>query len=233
VKSIFVYFVLVMFPLSMLSQPTHSRAEIVQHWCHAVEVTNGPYVDRIKGIEARLSPIVNRLHGPRIHVAVVDSDVINAWEKDLGPQESLICVPVSMIRFMGDGEGEMAFIFAHETGHALDRTCKSAEGREQITPPSFGSALSNLLGGSGRDLLAEQRTCESRADAIGFAIFTKAGYNPYDAAGAFGRLEMYNGDSGVLSKLMAFANDHPMTPDRIAHMRKLLSSQSLREASRQ
>jgi Zn-dependent protease with chaperone function len=224
-KCSFVVFVFVLFSLPILSQAPPSRAEIVWRNCHAPELTDGPEVDRIKSIEDRLGPIVGRAQGPSIYVAVVDSDVINSWTVNLNPRESLICIPVAMIRFIGESEGEMAFIFAHETGHALDSTCKSSEGRAEIAPPTLSGALSKLLGGSGRNPLAEQKTCEARADTIGFVIFTAAGYNPYDAAGAFGRLEMYLGDTstGVLARLVALGNSHPMTPDRMAHMRVLLN----------
>jgi predicted Zn-dependent protease len=72
--------------------------------------------------------------------------------------------------------------------------------------------------------VTEQQGCESRADTIGFRILRAAGYSPYDAAGALGRLEMYFGDTntGVLARLSAMASDHPMTPDRLKHMRALL-----------
>jgi predicted Zn-dependent protease len=125
---------------------------------------------------------------------------------------------------MGEAEGEMAFIYAHELGHALDDPCKSGVGRAQIAPPTITGALDKLLGGSGRNPIAEQRTCESRADEIGFTILIASGYNPFDAAAGFGRLEMLMGDTstGVLGRLAAMGRDHPITPDRIRHMRALL-----------
>jgi predicted Zn-dependent protease len=89
----------------------------------------------------------------------------------------------------------------------------------------LSSALGALLGGgqgaAAATQLATQRSCEARADAIGFHIFTASGYNPFDAAGAFGRLEMYMGDNstGVFARLAAMGSNHPMTPDRIKHMR--------------
>lgn len=129
---------------------------------------------------------------------------------------------------MGEADGELAFITAHEIGHAVDDVCKSTAGRASVTPPTITGTLSGLLGGNGRNPIAEQRTCELRADEIGFAIFTKAEYNPYDAAGAFGRLEMYSGDTstGVLARLAAIGKDHPITPDRIHHMRILLTQRT-------
>jgi predicted Zn-dependent protease len=173
-------------------------------------------------IRNRLAPVLARVPSQRIDLAVVDSAVLNAWANYLNPRFTLICVPTAFVRFMGDSEGEMAFIYAHETGHALDDTCKSDTGRAQIASQTLSGELSSLLGGSGRSALAEQRVCETRADEIGFRVFTAAGYNPFDAAGGFGRLEMYLGDSGFLGRLAALGSDHPMTADRIHHMRALL-----------
>jgi Zn-dependent protease with chaperone function len=220
---------LVLFALSFASLPvssqtTHTREEVVEHFCHASEVTSGPEFQRIVNIRQRLAPVVDRVQGYDIHVAVVDSQDINAYTFNLKPRSALICIPTGIVRFMGQAEGEMAFIYAHELGHALDDACKSGVGRAQIAPPTISGALDRLLGGSGRNPISEQRACESRADGIGFQIFTAARYNPFDAAAGFGRLEMLMGDTstGVLGRLAAMGSDHPITPDRIRHMRAML-----------
>lgn len=203
-----------------------SQTSLVERLCRAAQITTGPEVQRVETIEARLGHVLSsqRVPGPKILAAVVDSGVINSWEVPIDSSESLICIPVGMVQFMGDSEGEMAFIVAHETGHALDSTCKTQRGRAAVTPPSLIGIIDKLLGGSGQDVFAEQRTCESRADAIGYALLVGAGYSPYDAAGAFGRLEMYIGDTSTnsMGRFRAIASDHPITPDRIAHMRALL-----------
>jgi len=223
-KLLFCFMALLFLSASASSQPYNSHAGMIQYFCHAPEVTSGPEYQRMVSIQQRLTPILERAQGHEIHFAAVESSVINAWENNLTGNAALICIPTAMVRFMGDSEGEMAFIYAHEIGHALDDTCKSNAGRPQIAPPTISGALDKLLGGSGRNALAEQRTCEARADEIGFRIFTAAGYNPFDAAGAFGRMEMYLGDTstGVFGRLAALGNDHPITPDRIRHMRVLL-----------
>ncbi len=219
--------------LPVSSQTKHTRAETIDHYCHASEITSGPEFDRIESIRQRLAPVLARVRGHEIHFAVVDSAVINAWHVPFNGNVSLICIPTGIVRFMGDSEGEMAFIYAHEIGHALDDTCKSGAGRAQIAPPTISGALDKLLGGSGRNALAEQRTCEARADEIGFRIFTAAGYNPFDAAGAFGRWEMLLGDTstGIFERLAAMGSDHPMTPDRIRHMHVLLLQELQRTGS--
>jgi Zn-dependent protease with chaperone function len=220
-------FVLFFVTLPVNSQTKHTSGEVVDHYCHAPEVTSGPEFERMASIRQRLAPIVARVPGYEIHTAVVDSAVVNASTIPLGQHSALICISTAIVKFMGDGEGEMAFVYAHELGHALDDTCKSISGRAQIAPPTISGEVDRLLGGSGRNPLAEQRACENRADEIGFTIFTAAGYNPFDAAGGFGRLEMLYGDTstGVLGRLAAMGSSHPMTPDRIRHMRGLLTAQ--------
>lgn len=177
-------------------------------------------------IRERLAPVLARIQGHEIHLAVVNSNVINAWDNNLSPRVSLICIPVAFVRFMGESEGELAFFYAHEIGHALDDPCKSPTARAQMPAATMGGELDKLLGAH-REAIEEQRTCESRADGIGFHIFTDAGYNPFDAAGAFGRVEMLLGDTstGVLGRLAAMGSNHPITPDRIRHMHALLLQQ--------
>jgi len=209
---------------AQIAQPQLTRAQIVARVCRAPELAGGPAVDAIRRIEQRFGPVVNQVQGHRIHVAVVDSDVINAWNQNFSMSESLICVPRVMASFMS-AEGELAFIFAHEIGHALDDPCKTASGRAHVATSTspLAAVLGALLDQSSP--VTEQRGCEARADEIGLNVLTRAGYNPYDAAGAFGRLEMYLGDTstGLLARLAAMNGDHPMTPDRIRHMRTLLT----------
>jgi len=92
---------------------------------------------------------------------------------------------------------------ASEMGHAVDQACK----------------------GANKNDMAVRRTCESRADAVGFDLLMKSGFSPYDTGAAFGKLEMYSGDikTGVQAQLQALGRDHPMTPDRVQHMRDMLT----------
>ena len=100
------------------------------------------------------------------------------------------------------GRGELAFVIGHETGHAVDQACKG---------PKNG--------------LSTQRACESRADAVGFDLLVKSGFNAFEAGAAFGKLEMYSGDikTDVEAQLQVLGKDHPMTPDRVQHMRDILT----------
>jgi predicted Zn-dependent protease len=207
-----------------------ARAQLVERGCRGQEITSGPEHDELVQIEKRIAPVINPDQSHLIYVALAQNSEINAWAIPLDMAHSLVCVPIAMVHFMGDAEGELAFIVSHELGHAVDDQCKTQQGRLAVAESrgSIGALLGGILGGTHgayqASQLAQQKGCEARADEIGFAIFTKAGYNPFDAAGSFGRLEMYLGDTqtGVLARLNAISSDHPMTPDRINHMRELL-----------
>jgi len=148
----------------------------------------------------------------RVVIAVTSSNVINAFaapdfasDPTNGNRVALVCVPNTFVRFMGE-EDELGFIIAHELGHTVDEACRQ---RTQVTR-------------------ANQIICEQRADEIGYWLLRQAGYSPYAAAGAFGRLEMYSGDTstGLSGLFRQLASDHPITPNRIANMRRLLLSES-------
>jgi predicted Zn-dependent protease len=216
------------------------KEQAIAKVCKGPEITSGLEFDELHRIVQRLGKVTEGDSQHKQYVALVDGSVINAWDVNLNMNASLICVPVSMVHFMGDAEGELAFIIAHETGHAVDDACKTQSGRSTVAGPAanrsalFGSLFAGSKGAAAQRQLAEQRSCESRADDIGFAIFTRAVYNPYDAAGAFGRLEMYLGDTstGVKSHFLnAMLSNHPMTPDRINHMRGLLMNYALQNAA--
>src|SRR6266853_1583419 len=149
----------------------------------------------------KLLPTFQRQYaGQGVTFLVVKSPTINAWTV-VGESRSLICVPTAMVDFLS-GDGEVAFIMGHEMGHAVDQACKGP-----------------------KTDLAMRRTCESRADAVGFDLLVKSGFSPYDAGAAFGKLEVYSGDikTGVQAQLQALGRDHPMTPDRVQHMRNMLT----------
>jgi len=227
---------------STVAQPAQAqltKERVIQQVCQAPEITSGSEFDEMRRIEKKVAAVVSQDRQHHVYVALVNSEVINAWDNNFNMTSSMICVPVAMVHFMGDAEGELAFILSHEIGHAVDDQCKTQRGRAQAagSSASTGAFLGALVGGSkgaaAASRLPEQRTCEARADEIGFKIYTASGYNPFDAAGAFGRLEMYSGDTGtgIIAHLNALGSDHPMTPDRIKHMRTLLINYAVQNAS--
>jgi Zn-dependent protease with chaperone function len=116
-----------------------------------------------------------------------------------------ICLPQGMVVFFEEAPDELAAIIAHEMGHAIDETCR-------FNPKT----------------ISQQRLCEDRADEIGFRILQNANppFNPAAMAGAFGRIESLYGDTstGLLARIAAFKTDHPITPDRIQHVHRMIIS---------
>lgn len=195
---------------------------MVQALCNAPQITSGADVDEVMAIALRLTT------DPHIHIAVTDSTLINARALNLSADASLICVPVAMVHFMGAAEGELAFILAHEMGHATDKACKTPKGRFRAAEQSgIGTALVNLFDQVSGDGAAEQRACEARADELGFNRMTCAGYDPNDAVASLQRLSNVPGYSPtaplIIARLAALGDDHPITPDRIHHLRKLIA----------
>lgn len=134
---------------------------------------------------------------------VEDSNRINAWAH-YGHGE--IHIPQAMLKFLGENEGELAFLVSHEVAHLIDRTCGS---QPEMT-------------------MSQIRECESRADQIGFAYMVRAGYNPYDAAAFFGRLQMFKGKPSAFGRIIgAFGRTHPFDDTRIENLRKLLQRHCL------
>jgi Zn-dependent protease with chaperone function len=196
----------------------------VQHFCGAPQLSSGVEFDEGTAIAARLA-----VADPRIHIAVAHSPVINAWDVELSTDVSLICVPSGLVHLMGNEEGQLAFILAHEIGHAIDLRCKSLIGRARVADQSRSGAILAILVGHGRgDGAADQRACESRADELGFNFMTHAGYDPQDATEALRTLSIYFGDtvSGPVARLAALGSDHPITTDRLRHIGRLIARQS-------
>ena len=105
--------------------------------------------------------------------------------------------------FFEEAPDELAAIIAHEMGHAIDDSCR-------FSPKT----------------LAQMRACEDRADGIAFTLLQNANppFNPAALAGAFGRIESFYGgtSTGILARMISFNSNHPITPDRIEHVHRVI-----------
>lgn len=205
----------------ILIGPTHGlsaqadgiREQSVQQLCHAPEEA-GNEAAMVRAIDSRLHAIATG--GRRIHLAVVDGGEFQFHD---AANFALICVPKAAVNFFGDAEGELAFLIANEIGHLLDDACRSPAGRRAVAH-SLNDTMQNSA-------------CEMRADELAFSMITHAGYNPASAAGALGRLQMFQGvhkdgdQAAALNEYAATAASHPVTPERITHLRKLLEKSLL------
>ena len=172
-----------------------------------------------------VAKVFQRIIAPARHVApyttigVVNSDVINAFTFPIPNQRGgIVCLTRGIINLMSN-EDELASVTAHEVGHALDCDPPCPYSPNKVKNVS-------ILQSPVQAELAAQRICEKRADEIGFNLLVQAGYNPYAAGGAFGRLEMFTGDTstGFFARIQAMASNHPISPDRIKDLSRMLAS---------
>ncbi|HVZ17869.1 MAG TPA: M48 family metalloprotease, partial [Terriglobales bacterium] len=167
-----------------VTQQAVSKQQVIQQVCRGSEITSGPKYEMFQRAIAKLTPIVNQDTRHITYVALANNNEINAWARNFDMTHSLICVPEAMVEFMGDAEGELAFIIAHEVGHTIDDVCKTQAGRLAVANSrgSLGALFGGIVGGSKgaatASRISQQRGCEERADEIGFQIFTSAGYSP-------------------------------------------------------
>ena len=151
---------------------------------------------------------------------VLDSEIKNAF-----------CLPGGKVAvysgIMDDmnNEAELAFVVAHEIGHAIAR-----HGGEKMTrsimqsvgavlvSSIFDNELIDAVYGTGTELgvmLPYSRSNESEADAIGLILMARAGYDP-SASYTFWKRFTNNGEGS--SKLETILSTHPCDSDRIAAM---------------
>ncbi len=197
--------------------------QLFRRYCEAPRISSGEEVEQVAAIARRLG-----VSSPHIAIVVSNSPLFNAWNVEIFADSSLICVPVGLVHFIGNDEGELAFILGHEIGHATDDRCKNLSGRARVSDESrSGTALAILFGHGTGDGAADQRACETRADEFGLNLMTRAGYNPESAAAALGRLSGYSGDTGagLFGRLAALRNEHPLIANRTRHIRKLIAHQ--------
>ena len=123
-------------------------------------------------------------------------------------------------------EAELAFVVAHEVGHAIAR-----HGGERLSwgyLQSFGGLLVELgfesetaseIYGIGSNLgvmLPFSRSNEAEADMIGLILMAKAGYDPHAAVNFWTRFS----SNSSSSKLGSLLSTHPCDADRIASMNR-------------
>jgi predicted Zn-dependent protease len=130
-------------------------------------------------------------------------------------------------------DAEVAGVLGHEVGHevlhhvaqklvaaaGLDALAAVALGKN---PPMLEKIAAALLGKGA--LAAFGRDEERQADAYGARVASAAGFNPYGLVTFFQTLEKSEGNMpGVLQ----FLSDHPLTPDRVANITRLIKEEHL------
>lgn len=89
-----------------------------------------------------------------------------------GSGNGQVTMYMSLVEMMGDSDGELAFLMAHEIGHVIQ--CKTT-GCKMPMDMRMGTDY------------------ESDADEIGMMLSTSAGYDSYSGAAAYAKMQMGNG----------------------------------------
>jgi predicted Zn-dependent protease len=216
------------------------KAEIAlgQNTDHEIKQTYGIYQDKgmndyVNGVGQKLAAFSFR---PKLqfHFAVLDTPVINAFAAPGG----FIYVTRGIMALM-NSEAELAVVLGHEIGHVDARhSVKRLSGTLLISIGLLlGSALSEDiakvagLAGIGTQLLFLKfsRSDEYQADSLGIECARKAAYSPVEMVQFFSSLENMSADSGG-HRLPSFLSTHPLTKNRVAKVKELLSSHDVRLA---
>jgi predicted Zn-dependent protease len=130
-------------------------------------------------------------------------------------------------------DSEVAGVLGHEVGHEVlhhvAEKLVAAAGLEALTtvalgqnPPMLEKIAAALLGKGA--LLAFGRDEERQADEYGARVAARSGFNPYGLATFFQTLEKHE---GAMPEALQFLSDHPLTPDRIANITRLIKEERL------
>jgi predicted Zn-dependent protease len=192
----------------------------------------GDYVNRIG------QSMVPNSHRPNLkhYFAVLDTPVVNAFAAPGG----YIYVTRGILALM-NSEAELAAVLGHEMGHVAARHSMQQLSTQMLAQVGLvlGSILSKDirkfagLASIGMQLLFLKfsRSDEYQADALGIRYARQAAYSPGEMLRFFTALEGMTAESSSHS-IPTFLSTHPMTKDRIARVKEMVSSQDVRLAVR-
>jgi len=170
---------------------------------------------------------------PTIQVTVIDWNLINAFAAPGGR----LVLTRGLLESAGSPE-EVAGVLAHELGHALELHPEAG----LIRAVGLGLAADLIFAGSGTATnigliltqLSYTREAEREADAHAIRILKTAGISPKGFGDFFERIEATYGSGsrvekgdekkekkqGVGARLLTILSTHPLTPERVALVRK-------------
>jgi len=185
----------------------------------------------INGVGQKMVPYSHRPN-LKYHFAVLDTSVVNAFAAPGG----YIYVTRGILALMGS-EAELAAVLGHEMGHVAARHSMKQLSGQMLAQVGLtvGSILSkdirklSGLAGIGMQLLFLKfsRSDEYQADSLGITYARQAQYAPGEMLRFFTALENMVADSGG-QNIPTFLSTHPMTNDRIAKVKEMISSQDVR-----
>jgi predicted Zn-dependent protease len=193
-------------------------------------VKNTAVTGYVEGIAGRLFGLARGdRDGVNYHVHVIDDPkMVNAFATPGGH-----IYVYSGLLLAADNEAEVAGVLAHETGHVagrhVERAMVNSYGVQTLASlalgqnPSMAKELAATVLGTGL-LRAHSRSEETEADEYGARYISRLSYDPQAMITFFQKLQAK--ESGA-SGGMAWLRTHPVTGDRIAHLREYIGSQRL------
>jgi hypothetical protein len=165
------------------SLPNSAGSIPLRHWEDVEKAFN--YVVKIIQTNSNLSAYSGLIGQPTL-VLAEDASTINACAES--PQSSPPCngpvgtvrVWLSLAEMIADSPSEIAFVIGHELGHVAQMN----SGNQKSLKLLFPTGTLN-------------QTVETDADLFGFIVTLTAGYDPYAAGGALGKLMMITGTSTI------------------------------------
>ena len=186
--------------------------------------------DYVNRVGQKLVPFSHRPGLPHFF-AVLDTPVVNAFAAPGG----YIYVTRGILALMGS-EAELAAVLGHEMGHVAARHSMKQLSGQMLA--QVGLALGSVLNkdiakfaglaGIGMQLLFLKfsRSDEYQADSLGIEYARKGAYSPAEMLRFFAALENMSEEAGA-QKIPSFLSTHPMTSDRIARIKAMISSQDV------
>jgi predicted Zn-dependent protease len=188
------------------------------------EVVSDPALNAyVRQIVCRLDSV----HCSDIRIYIVDTPHFNA---SMAPNGCMQVWTGLMLR--SENEAQLAYVLGHEMAHYLRRHTLQQwrTVRDTSSALAFFSLATAAAGvGFAGDLaqmvaigaiFAYSRDQEREADAIGFEMMARAGYEPVQASQIWAELLAEDEAGGKSAKSIFFAT-HPTTPERIATLRIL------------
>jgi hypothetical protein len=165
------------------SLPNSALSTPVRHWEDIEKAFN--YIVKVIQTNPSLSQYASLVGQPQLVIAT-DSTTINACAAR--PQSAPPCngtvgtikIWLSLAELLADSPSELGFVVAHELGHVVQMNLGNQKSLQMIFPAS-----------------AVNQTIETDADLFGFFVALDAGYDPYAAGGALGKLMMITGQATI------------------------------------
>jgi len=185
----------------------------------------------VEGVAARIFDLARKDRtGIDYHVHVIDDPkTVNAFATPGGH-----IYVYSGLLLQAENEAELAGVLGHETGHVagrhVERAMVNAYGVEALSAvalgknPSMAAQLAASLAGTGV-MSAHSRSEETEADEYGARYLSALGYQPEAMITFFRKLQASEGST---PRAMAWLQTHPVTQDRISHLKDYIRDNRLR-----